>query len=93
MTRELSASSAQVSGTLNAMATLDTDAMLARFRDRASAVKKRPLPPVAGEERQQFLQQAKFDYQDYALIGDAEATIDDGILTLRIDLRPPGQTS
>ena len=93
MTRELSASSAQVSGTLDALATLDTDAMLARFRERASAVKKRPLPPVAGEERQQFLQQAKFDYQDYALIGDAEATIDDGILTLRIDLRPPDQKS
>ena len=91
MTRELSASSAQVSGTLNAMATLDTDAMLARFRDRASAVKKRPLPPVAGEERQQFLQQAKLDYQDFAIIGDAEATVDDGILTLRIDLRPPDQ--
>jgi hypothetical protein len=73
------------------MAALDTDAMLARFRDRASAVKRRPLPPVAGEERQQFLQQAKFDYQDFAIIADAEATIDDGFLTLRIDLRPPDQ--
>jgi hypothetical protein len=93
LTHQLSASSAEASGTLNAMATLDTDAMLARFRERASAVKKRPLPPVAGEERQQFLQQAKFDYQDYALIGDAEATLDDGILTLRIDLRPPDQKS
>ena len=93
MTRELSASSAQVSGTLDAMATLDTDAMLARFRERASAVKKRPLPPVAGEERQQFLQQAKLDYQDFAIIGDAEAMVDDGILTLRIDLRPPDQRS
>ena len=41
------------------MATLDTDAMLARFRERAQAVKKRPLPPVAGEERQQFIEQAK----------------------------------
>ena len=93
MTHQLSASSAEASGTLNAMAALDTDAMLARFRERASAVKKRPLPPVAGEERQQFLQQAKFDYQDYALIGDAQATIDDGFLTLRIDLRPPDQKS
>jgi len=73
------------------MATLDTEAMLARFRERASAVKKRPLPPVAGEERQQFLQQAKFDYQDFAIIGDSEASVEEGILTLRIDLRPPGQ--
>ena len=71
------------------MATLDTDAMLARFRDRASAVKKRPLPPVAGEERQQFLQQAKLDYQDFAIIGDATGSLEDGVLVLRVDLRPP----
>jgi hypothetical protein len=89
----LSASSTQVTGILDAMAALDVDAMLARFRERASAVKKRPLPPVAGEERQQFLQQAKFDYQDIAIIGDTEAAVEDGILTLRIDLRPPDQKS
>ena len=82
-----------VTGTLDAMATLDTEAMLARFRERASAVKKRPLPPVAGEERQQFLQQAKLDYQDFAIIGDAEAMLEDGILTLRIDLRPPAENT
>ena len=75
------------------MANLDTDAMLARFRERAQAVKKRPLPPVAGEERQQFIEQAKRDYQDFAIIGDADASIDDGVLTLRIDLRPPEQRS
>jgi hypothetical protein len=73
------------------MATLDTEAMIQRFRERAAAVKRRPLPPVAGEERQQFLQQAKLDFQDFAIIGDAEATVEDGILTLRIDLRPPEQ--
>jgi hypothetical protein len=73
------------------MPSLDTDAMIARFRERASAVKKRPLPPVAGEERAAFIAQAKFDYQDFAMIGDAEASLDDGILTLRIDLRPADQ--
>jgi hypothetical protein len=73
------------------MATLDTEAMIERFRERAAAVKRRPLPPVAGEERQQFLQQAKLDYQDFAIIGDAQATVEDGVLTLRIDLRPPEQ--
>ncbi len=67
---------------------LDTAAMIQRFRDRAHAVKDRPLPPVAGAERQQFIRQAEADYMDFAIIGDAEATIDDGILTLRIDLRP-----
>ena len=73
------------------MATLDPDEMISRFRERAHAVKQRPLPPVAGEERQQFINQAKTDYQDYAMIGDAEATIEEGVLTLRVDLRPPDQ--
>jgi hypothetical protein len=51
-------------------------------------VKRRPLPPVAGEERQHFVRQAQLDFQDFAMIGDAEATLEDGVLTLRIDLRP-----
>lgn len=67
---------------------LDIDAMVERFRERAHAVRKRPLPPVGGEERQLFIRQAEQDYMDYSIIGDAEASIDDGILTLRIDLRP-----
>ena len=70
---------------------LDVDAMIARFRERAAAVKKRNLPPVAGEERQRFLQQAQVDFMDFAIIGDAVASLDDGVLTLRIDLRPPDQ--
>jgi hypothetical protein len=73
------------------MASLDVDAMIARFRERAAAVKQRPLPPVAGEERQHFIQQAQVDFQDFAIIGDADASVEDGILTLRVDLRPPDQ--
>jgi hypothetical protein len=68
------------------MATLDVDQMLERFRERAAAVKRRPLPPVAGEERQAFIAQAQLDYQDFAIIGDAQASIEDGVLTLRVDL-------
>ncbi len=68
---------------------LDVDAMLQRFRERAAAVKRRPLPPVAGEERQAFLEQAQVDFQDFAIIGDATGTIEDGVLVLRVDLRPP----
>ncbi|HSL56731.1 MAG TPA: hypothetical protein VK866_02710 [Acidimicrobiales bacterium] len=68
---------------------LDLDAMIQRFRDRAAAVRNRPLPPVAGEERAKFVEQAQVDFQDFAIIGDAEASLDDGVLTLRIDLRPP----
>jgi hypothetical protein len=67
---------------------LDVDAMLSRFRERAEAVKKRPLPPVAGAERQRFIEQAELDFQDFAIIADAAWTFDDGILTLRVDLRP-----
>ena len=66
---------------------LDVDAMLTRFRERAAAVKKRNLPPVAGEERTRFIEQAKADFMDYAIIGDAEGSLVDGVLTLRIDLR------
>jgi len=71
------------------MAAFDPSEMIARFKDRASAVKRRPLPPVAGEERQMFLTQAQADFQDFAMIGDAQATIEDGFLVLRVDLRPP----
>lgn len=67
---------------------LDVDAMLARFRERAAAVKNRPLPPVAGEERALFVRQAQVDFQDYAIVGDAEGTMEDGVLVLRVDLRP-----
>jgi hypothetical protein len=70
------------------MATFDVDEMLVRFRERAAAVKRRPLPPVAGEERQQFIAQAEVDYQDFAIIGDADASIEGGVLVLRVDLRP-----
>ena len=72
------------------MAELDIDAMIKRFRDRAAAVKKRPLPPVAGDERMAFIEQSQADFQDFAIIGDAEAEVVDGVLTLRIDLRPKG---
>jgi hypothetical protein len=67
--------------------TLDVDAMLSRFRDRASAVRERALPPVAGPERARFVEQAQLDYQDFSIIGDASWTFADGVLTLRVELR------
>ncbi len=66
---------------------LDIDAMLERFRERAESVKRRNLPPVGGDERALFIEQAQNDYQDFAIIGDAEVSMEDGILTLRVDLR------
>jgi hypothetical protein len=65
---------------------LDVDAMLTRFRERAEAVRKRPLPPVAGADREQFMAQAQADFQDFAIIGDATWQLDGGVLVLRVDL-------
>ena len=70
---------------------LDIDGMIARFRERARAVRNRPLPPVGGPERQHFLAQAQTDFQDFAMIGDATGELVDGVLVLRIDLRPEGE--
>ncbi len=67
----------------------DPNEMIQRFRDRADAVKRRGLPPVEGPERLRFIEAAKTDFQDYAMLGDATATLEDGILRLEIDLRPP----
>lgn len=66
--------------------------MILRFRERAEAVRRRGLPPVEGPERQLFLDAAKIDFQDYAMLGDATATLEDGILHLEIDLRPRDQS-
>ncbi len=66
--------------------TLDTEAMLQRFRDRAEGVRKRNMPPIAGAERKAFIEQAEFDYLDFGLIADSAISLDGGILT--VDLRP-----
>ena len=69
----------------------DVQAMIGRFRERADAVRNRGIPPVEGPERRRFIEQAKVDFQDYAILADAEGSVEDGILTLRVDLRPrPG---
>jgi hypothetical protein len=67
---------------------LDVGAMIERFRARAGAVRERGIPPVEGAERQRFVEQARLDYMDFAILGDAEGRLEDGILTLRVDLRP-----
>jgi hypothetical protein len=71
----------------------DPQAMIARFKQRAEAVRTRGLPPVEGPERARIREQARVDFMDYAMLGDAEAELADGILTLRVDLRPKGATT
>jgi hypothetical protein len=67
---------------------LDIDAMLQRFKLRAEAVRSRQVPPVEGEARKAFIDQSRLDFQDFAILSDATGTIEDGVLVLRVDLRP-----
>jgi hypothetical protein len=62
--------------------------MIERFRARARAVRQRGVPPLEGPERKRFVDQARVDFQDYAIIGDAVPRLEDGVLTLTVDLRP-----
>ncbi len=68
------------------MAEFDVDGMLERFRERAEAVKERGLPPVAGEGRKMLIEQAERDFTDYAMIGQAAWSVEEGQLVLRIPL-------
>lgn len=69
------------------MAKFDVDAMLARYSERAKAVRDRPLPPVAGEERKKFIEQAETDYTDFALVASASWELDDTHLVLKIPVQ------
>ena len=69
------------------MAQFDVDGMIQRYKDRAEAVRDRPLPPVAGAERQKFITQAQSDYTDFALVASADWEVDGDHLVLRIPLR------
>jgi len=66
--------------------------MIDRFRERAKAVQKRNLPAVGGEERRLFIEQAERDFMDFSIIADATPTMEDGVLNLAIDLRPPSDS-
>lgn len=66
----------------------DPQAMIERFRERAHAVRSRGLPPVEGADRKRFMEQARLDYMDFAMLGDAQADLADGILSITVDLRP-----
>lgn len=69
------------------MAQLDVDEFLARFRDRADAVRDRGVPPLEGEARKAFIRQMETDHLDYTLVGSASWAVEDDHLVLRIPLR------
>jgi len=64
------------------------DAIVDRFTERAEAVKQSAMPPLEGAARLLWRQQRQLDYQDFAMMSDAAATLNDGVLTLTVDLRP-----
>lgn len=68
------------------MAEFDVDGMIARFQERAQAVRDRGLPPVAGEERKRLIEQAERDYLDFMLVGNASWRTEEGTLVLEIPL-------
>jgi hypothetical protein len=68
------------------MAEFDIDAFRDRFRDRAEAVKQRGVPPLEGEARRKYLEAAQQDFIDYSLVADAEVSVEDGALVLRVPL-------
>jgi hypothetical protein len=63
--------------------------MIDRFAERAASVRRRQIPPVEGEARREFIKQAEQDFRDFAMLADATAELDDGVLVLRVDLRGP----
>jgi hypothetical protein len=69
-------------------AEFDPAALVQRFRERAQAVRNRGVPPLEGEARRRFIERMTLDYQDFAMLADATAELEDGFLVLRVDLRP-----
>jgi hypothetical protein len=67
----------------------DVEALVARFRERAKAVRSRGVPPLEGADRRRFIERMQLDFQDFAMLGDAAGALEDGVLVLRVDLRPP----
>jgi len=68
------------------MAQLDVDEMLARYKERAAAVKDRGIPPIEGDARRAFIAQAEHDFMDHSLVGSASWEVADNHLVLRIPL-------
>ncbi len=68
------------------MAEFDVDKMIARYAERADAVRDRSIPPVEGQARKDFIKQAESDLIDFSLIANASWELTDGYLLLRVPL-------
>jgi hypothetical protein len=67
-------------------------ALGAGFDNRLGRALERPrlleVPPLEGPDRKRFVERMQIDYQDFAMLGDAAGSVEDGFLVLRVDLRP-----
>jgi hypothetical protein len=66
--------------------TFNIEEFQSRFKERAEAVKNRPMPPIGGDERLAFIKQAEKDYQDYMIISDSEFEITEDYLVFKYKL-------
>ena len=66
--------------------TFNIEEFQTRFKERAEAVKNRPMPPIGGDERLAFIKQAEKDYQDYMIISDSEFEITEDFLVFKYKL-------
>ena len=64
----------------------NVDEFIARYEERAEAVKKRSIPPVGGDDRMAFIKQAESDYQDFMMIADSEIEITEEYLIFKYKL-------
>ena len=68
------------------MTSFDVEAFKERFRSRAAAVKERGVPPLEGDARRVFIESAEQDFMDYSLVADADWSVEEGTLVLRLPL-------
>ena len=70
----------------NLTMSLNVEKLLDRYKERAEAVKNRSIPPVGGDDRMAFVEQAEIDYQDFMIIADSEVEITEEYLILKFKL-------
>jgi hypothetical protein len=64
----------------------NTDEFINRYKERAEAVKKRSIPPVGGDDRMAFINQAESDYQDFMIVADSDFTVEEEYLVFKYKL-------
>ena len=64
----------------------NVEEFIARYKERAEAVKNRSIPPVGGDDRMAFIKQAETDFQDFMIIADSEFVIEEDYLVFEYKL-------